>query len=804
MFNNIPDELKQLPQWVNWKIVKEEGKNPTKVPLNPHDGSNAKSDEPSTWGAYELALGNVHLCDGIGFMLSEDDDYGFIDVDDPYGRNANGSAKYDKPEEIFERQKQIVAAFKSYTEYSPSGTGLHIICKGKVDAGRRRSAVEVYTSGRFMTMTGNVYRDAPIQDENKLLNILWAEMGTAKSIEFYDGNAPQREDDQVIIDRALAASNGDKFNELLNANWQGAYPSQSEADLAFINIIAFYTQNREQLKRIFNCSRLGARNKQTTIRGIKYLDYMINKSFDRMLPPIDLDGLKNQLEEALAKQRKTRQPPAIVTTIAAEIPMPAPPVPGKPVIIPQAIELEAYGQASHGQDSGPYTVPPGLVGDIAQFIYAAAPRPVPEIALAGALGLMAGICGRAFNVSATGLNQYILLLAPTGTGKESIHSGISRLMNQVRKTVPAAMEFIGPGEIASPQALTKFLGKVPSFVSIVGEFGMTLKMLSDPRAPAHLVGLRKAMLNLYNKSGQSSTLEASIFADSEKNSKVVQAPNYSMVGESTPETFYEVLDDTMVNDGLLPRMSIIEYTGIRVPLNEGHGKIQPDFRLVERVAQMCAHAMMLNGAHKAVDLKFTDEADAIQRRFNVICDQHMNPGKDGVPKRNVIVNLWNRAHIKALKLAAVVAVGCNLYDPVIDAEMMQWAIRICVADANAMSNRFEKGEVGTHSEESKQTADMRRIVKEYVTRPWSEIMKYGGSANMHSERVIPLVYVSRRLASMSHFKNDRSGATMAIKKCLQNLIDMGDLVEITPQERVKRSLGSGKSFFIGALGSFGL
>lgn len=791
MFNNIPEELRKLPQWVNWKYEAQEGKKPTKIPLNPRNGKNAMHDEPKTWGEFDMCVANFEagLCNGIGFVLSVDDPYTFIDLDDAYEIQPNGVAKYDNPAEIFQRQQYIFNAFKSYAEMSPSGKGLHIIVKGEVLHGRRRSSVEVYSNLRFMTMTGDVFRDAPILDENKLLGLLWAEMGTAKSIDFYDGNAPQREQDQVIIDRALAASNGDRFEPLLRADWQGAYPSQSEADLAFINIIAFYTQNREQITRIFKNSPLGLRNKQTTIRGVKYLDYMINKSFDRMLPPIDLDGLKNQLEEALAKQQKARAKPMETSAIMSDVPLPAP---LQTFDLPQAPE------------TSPYSVPPGLVGEIAQFIYAQAPRPVPEIALAGALGLMSGIIGRAFNVSATGLNQYILLLAPTGRGKEAIHSGISKLMAQVKKTVPAAGEFVGPGEIASPQALVKYLGKVPSFVSVVGEFGITLKMLSDPRAPAHLLGLRKMLLSLYNRSGTSSTLEASVFADTEKNTKVVQAPAYSFIGESTQETFYNVLDDLIVNDGLLPRMTIIEYKGIRPPLNEDHGNVKPDFRLVERVAQLCAHTIMLNGGHKAVDVSYTAEAWDMQRGFNIECDQRINPGRDGVEKRDVVVNLWSRAHMKALKLAATIAVGCNIYAPKIDAEMMRWAIRICVADAHAMATKFEKGEVGQHTEESKQTEDMRRMVREFVTRPWSEISKYGGSAAMHLERVIPLVYISRRLSSVSHFKNDRAGASNAIKKCLTALVELGDLIEITPQDKAKKGLGTGKCYFIGSLQAFGL
>lgn len=130
----------------------------------------------------------------------------------------------------------------------------------------------------------------------------------------------------------------------------------------------------------------------------------------------------------------------------------------------------------------PYSVPPGFLGEIAQYFYAQAPRPVPEIALAGAIGLIAGICGRAYNVSnpPAGLNLYTLLLAPTGTGKEAIASGVTALMKAIRQAIPASAEFIGPASIASPQALVKHLANTsPSFVSILGEFGLTMQQMAN-------------------------------------------------------------------------------------------------------------------------------------------------------------------------------------------------------------------------------------------------------------------------------------------------------------------------------------
>jgi hypothetical protein len=72
--------------------------------------------------------------------------------------------------------------------------------------------------------------------------------------------------------------------------------------------------------------------------------------------------------------------------------------------------------------------------------------------------LLAGIVGRAYNVEPPiGLNQYVLLLAPTGTGKEAITNGYSALMKSIRSAVPASADFIGPGEMASHQAVIKYM-----------------------------------------------------------------------------------------------------------------------------------------------------------------------------------------------------------------------------------------------------------------------------------------------------------------------------------------------------------
>ena len=69
------------------------------------------------------------------------------------------------------------------------------------------------------------------------------------------------------------------------------------------------------------------------------------------------------------------------------------------------------------------SLPPGLVGEVAQYIYQTAIRPVPEIALGAAIAITAGVCARSYNISGSGLNQYLILLAKTGAGKEGAVTG---------------------------------------------------------------------------------------------------------------------------------------------------------------------------------------------------------------------------------------------------------------------------------------------------------------------------------------------------------------------------------------------
>lgn len=759
----VPEELKPFAAWVVWGKNLSSDKQPFS-PVTRRLDQGASVIDPNEWSDYETACryAQEHRFSGLGFVLSRYDPFTFLDLDDPQG-NA----------QIVEQQQAIFNNFPSYAEVSPSGRGLHIIVKGDIPRGRRRNKIEMYSSGRYMTVTGNAYRNVKILSCQEEIIKLYQQLGgDDRSIKILDEFHPELDEDETIFNRASSAANGEKFLDLWNGNWHQYYPDDvhpddpnkgaSKADFALLDILAFYTKSKAQITRMFHYSALGKRDKA---KRRDYLEWMLNRCFDNALPAVDLSYLTDEIKMKIAEVNVECENEEITQTKTEKL---------KEIFMP----------------------PPGLLGMIAQFIYDQAPRPVREIALAGALGLMSGIVGRSYNVSSTGLNQYYLLLAPTGTGKESIASGIDKLMNQVRKVCPSATDFLGPGEIASPQALIKYMDAGnKSFVSILGEFGLIMKQMTMASAPAHLIGLRRILLDLYNKSGEGKVIRPTVYSNSEKNTKFINAPSVSLLGESTPERFYEILDDSMISEGLLPRFLNIEYRGDRPELNYNHAAVKPSQELIDGVAGLCASSQSLNSTDTTIEVSFTKEANETLYYFDKFCDEQINNTTAEIRK-----HLWNRAHIKVLKLASLVAIGINPDRPIIDEHCANWAKEIVVRDCVNIIQRFDSGEVGWKTDERTQIA---RVLDCMVTWTMSPFKALGRAAESqpkghlyHSDHVVPFAYIQKKLMGLKCFKEDRLGPTYGIKKTLKTLIEMGEILEVDGPERRQKYQSTSPCYII--------
>jgi putative DNA primase/helicase len=255
MYEAIPSELKALPNWVCYRYFYDDGIDKyRKMPINPRDMEPAKSNDPTTWTDYDTAVRASEECDGIGFMFSNSPYFG-VDID----------GVRDEIERYKAGEDTIIAEFvdtlQSYTELSRSGNGIHIICRGKLPpSGRRKGNVEMYENGRFFVMTGNIAAEyADISDCTEAIKVLHEKYiggGTSPSSSPALPPAELAMTDSELLDRAKNAKNGAKFARLYAGDISG-YTSQSEADMALCNHLAYWTGcDAERMDRMFRGSRL--------------------------------------------------------------------------------------------------------------------------------------------------------------------------------------------------------------------------------------------------------------------------------------------------------------------------------------------------------------------------------------------------------------------------------------------------------------------------------------------------------------------------------------------------------------------
>jgi len=249
--------LKEQNRWCNWKSVKRNGRF-TKLPIDSDTGGAAKSNDENTWSSFETAISRLNQTDGIGYFFK--DPYIGIDIDD-VGKEIERYNNDDFDNNIV---SEFVDILNSYAEVSPSGNGIHIIIKGELpDSGRRRGNIEIYDKGRFFTVTGNsiggythIADDSELNKINHLHTKYIASGEPSIESKASDTQGNHLTEDELIR-IATNSKNGTRFNLFLNGGWEQFYDSQSEADMAFANDLAFWT-NRDfnKMDNIFRKSSL--------------------------------------------------------------------------------------------------------------------------------------------------------------------------------------------------------------------------------------------------------------------------------------------------------------------------------------------------------------------------------------------------------------------------------------------------------------------------------------------------------------------------------------------------------------------
>jgi hypothetical protein len=237
------NNMRDLEQWLCWRQEEREGK-PTKVPYSPITGHRASSTNPETWAGYQESL---RACKdqgygGIGFVFTPEDDLCGVDLDgclDPETGEIEGWAQ------------EVIGELDSYTEISPSGTGVHILVRATLPKGRnRKGRFEAYDRGRYFTVTGKHLAGTPQSIEARqeelrgVVRRVFGEASTNGHTKHVAAPASPTAGNEIsdteVVQKAMSARNGEGFARLWAGDTSG-YGSHSEADLVLCGMLAFWT-----------------------------------------------------------------------------------------------------------------------------------------------------------------------------------------------------------------------------------------------------------------------------------------------------------------------------------------------------------------------------------------------------------------------------------------------------------------------------------------------------------------------------------------------------------------------------------
>lgn len=255
-FSAIPEDMRGFKNWVLWKYEprKDNPNKPAKVPYRTRT-QKARVSNPVTWSNLDYVIRQItrypEKFDGIGFVFSENT--GLVGVDFDHIRvNETGEIDPVALEEI--------RALNSYTEISPSGTGVHVICKGVMPAaGRRQDNREMYSDSHFLTFTGDKLPDTPttINEAQEAINTYY-EKWFSKST---DDKTLSNEAKKVVKSLKASKKLGAKFKRLFDGDISDYDNDQSRADIALMGMVYRGCKDRTVTIEIFKASKLGEREK---------------------------------------------------------------------------------------------------------------------------------------------------------------------------------------------------------------------------------------------------------------------------------------------------------------------------------------------------------------------------------------------------------------------------------------------------------------------------------------------------------------------------------------------------------------
>lgn len=417
--------------------------------------------------------------------------------------------------------------------------------------------------------------------------------------------------------------------------------------------------------------------------------------------------------------------------------------------------------------------PPGAIGDLCQEILEMAPHPNREIALAGGIGLVAGIVGRRYNVLGMGLNVYVAILADSGTGKAILKDSINLALRAGSKGLNIGAIFAGRSRFTGPKAIFDMLSMGMSRICVIEEAGLVQESKAGDNS-----GTTRALLDLYTSSGFGKWAGDEGYSSKDHCIPALHSPALSVVNVSTPKSFLTALKNKSAEvSGEVARLWMMRSTGEKTYLNRNK-RLDYSNKTIFTLGQLIAECYpyqpadselvvqnvkvpekFLNDSDKWVDLenKFMREGDALKR------------------------TMCSRAFAKILKIASI----CSVYNGKLEIgeEEYKWAESEVMAELDAITHAF-KYDISIELDDLSfivARAIIRSLTGKFTTKVMNtkpEMAKYG---------MFSFTSIQQILKNNTHLNNindltDRNNPKSGLEKVISYMVRSGYLVRVDNTE----------------------
>lgn len=740
-----------------------------------------------------------------------------LDVKDIKDGEINGHLRQQQDRE---RIDYILGQFKdTYAEYSRSGNGYHIWVRGYIGAGRRRQNVEVYSQERVMIMTGKripTCGDQLIAMPERISALASQLNSTSEGNEKVSSrdirpeldklDQPQQLNDLDLFNCAVGAVNGDKFRQLYNGEWltMGCYQSQSEADSALMTILAFYSKNNDQCRRVFRMSALGHRDK--AVKNDVYLDRTLLNIRHKEKPRVDFSKLianesnkqLNHIESRVKEQLviEDTKPVEVYESKSFQVSH-YQEVSRQKISEAKSLDIndavvfteEVFSKMRQGITFEPRagTWFNALVHDCFRGIR----TPILQMALCVAFSIIQAICGRAYSVSNTGLNGYTVFLGRSGSGKDSINKLIRKFFTELDKRVNGASNFLMSSRSASPQGLFRNISLQPSAIECFPEASQLIADVFNKKGDQGLLNL---LLSAYDSSDVDGSLLGIKHAKSQSLNDMerVASPAYSFIGESVPSKFWDCLDLSSADSGFLSRLNIVTYEG-ETPLPNDLTNYTISEEVLNHLQRLCVRAIEINNINSIMDrikIETAPNANNFYEQFRLMSTRKTQEYEAQEAKRYSAF-LWTRANLKAYRTAGQMAAMENPEEPLITLPIMKDAIEFTLNCIFTTQEHFE-GEYSLDEGEHKGEEIVRTFLKEYRS---SKIPKsYNITPEMQKNNVVPLSYIRRMVIVKPYFNKHKFGASR-YRDIIRDLEKSKELIQVPANNNKDVGCPNGASLY---------